>query len=48
MTKTATEAIAELRALIALDGAYFPCLARCEHEVCELGQRVLEILDDVQ
>lgn len=45
---TPREAIAKLQKLIALDGAFFPCLQPCDHDVCELGGRVLAILEEVR
>lgn len=45
---TAAEAVAALRRLVDLDGAFFPCLEQCEHLACEMGTRVLNILERVR
>lgn len=45
---TATEAVGYLRRLVAFDGAFFPCLEDCGHDVCELGSRVLSIVERVR
>jgi hypothetical protein len=45
---TPDEAIGYLRRLVALDGPFFPCLDDCGHDVCELGSRVLSIVDRVR
>lgn len=45
---TANEAIEYLRRLVALDGAFHPCLEECDHAVCELALRVLAVLERVR
>ena len=45
---TAEQAVEALRALISLDGAFFPCLNPCGDFTCELAGRVLDILDEVR
>ena len=47
-TLTAKEAVEHLRRLVSLDGAFFPCLNDCGHDVCELGSRVLSIVERVR
>lgn len=44
----AAEAVERLRRLIALDGAFFPCLEECDHLACEVELRVLAILERVE
>lgn len=45
---TAAEAVAYLRRLIALDGAFYPCINECGHISCEVESRVLDILERVR
>lgn len=45
---TPTQAIHYLRRLIALDGAFFPCMEECRHHACEVELRVLAILERVK